>query len=515
MAANEKEALTALPQYPESYWLDSADVPQYPKLTQDLHADVVIAGAGITGMLTAYLLLQKGVKVTVIEAGQVLSGTTKHTTAKITAQHDLIYDELISHFGKDKARLYYEANREGLELIVRTAEELGIDCGLTREDAYVYTTSDDYIGKLQAEAKAYEELGIPGGYVEGLKLPFATKGAVVMRNQAQFNPGIFVAELAKEVTSLGGQIFGETTVVKVTPGNPISFTTDAGHKVSCGRLISCSHYPVHDGGQFYFARMHADRSYAVLAKTKEAYPGGMYLSAEEPKRSLRSVEVDGQPMVLFGGESHKSGQGICTFQYYEALQKFGQETFGLEEIAYRWSAQDLTTLDKVPYIGRMGEEGDKRNLLVATGFKKWGMSHSAAAALLNSRLVTGEGSPYEELFQPSRFHADPEIREFAMHNANVAKELISGKLQFPQTRVEELKADEGAVVRIRGRRTGAYRDPQGELYLVDTTCTHMGCEVEWNEAERSWDCPCHGSRFAYNGDVIEGPAKRSLGQVQL
>ncbi|MCZ8521896.1 MULTISPECIES: FAD-dependent oxidoreductase [Paenibacillus] len=511
MTANGKS--TELPQYPESYWLDSADVPNYPKLAEDLNVDVAIVGAGITGILTAYLLTKQGVKAAVLEAGQVLSGTTKHTTAKITAQHDLIYSELISHFGEEKARQYYEANREGLEFIVKTAEELGIDCGLTREDAYIYTASEDYLGKLEAEAKAYAQLGIEGGWVEGLKLPYETKGAVVMRNQAQFHPGRFVARLAKEVTAAGGRIFGETTAVKVTPGHPVTFTTDTGHQVTCSKLISCSHFPVYDGGQFFFARLHADRSYALLAKTKTPYPGGMYLSAEEPKRSLRSVMVDGQPMVLFGGESHKTGQGLCTFGYYEALQQFGEASFGLEEIAYRWSAQDLITLDKVPYIGRYGE--DKPNILVATGYRKWGMSSSAAAALLNSKLILGEASPYEELFQPSRFHADPDIKTFVTQNANVAKELISGKLEFARTTLDELEKDEGGVVRIRGKRAGAYRDPQGELHVVDTTCTHMGCEVDWNEAERTWDCPCHGSRFSYQGDVIEGPAKRSLGKVEV
>jgi len=508
----QSKSRITFPQFPESYWLASTDIPNFPKLSEDIRVDVAIVGAGITGITTAYLLSKKGLNVAVVDAGRILHGTTGHTTAKITAQHDLIYSEFISHFGKEKTRLYYEANHNALQFIKQTVEEFNIDCQFTEEDAYVYTCADTYMQKIADEYKAYEELGIPGSYVEQTPLPFSTKAAIKMKNQAQFNPVPFLRYLANQVIRQGGKIYEQTTVVDVEKGNPAIITTSDGKKITCNHVVSSSHFPFNDPNGLYFARLHAERSYVLAVKTDKIYPGGMYLSAETPKRSLRSVMVNGEPMVIVGGEGHKTGQGICTFQYYEALQKFAEQTFGLKEIVYRWSAQDLYTLDKLPYIGQ--ELSNTSNILVATGYRKWGMTTSVAAALLNTNLITREESPYQDLFSPSRFHMDPDIKTFVAQNANVAKHLIAGKLDISYKKAEELEHDEGAVIRVNGKRAGAYRDPQGALHLVDTTCTHMGCEVEWNEAERTWDCPCHGSRFSYQGEVIEGPAKKSLGKVE-
>ncbi|WP_068497997.1 FAD-dependent oxidoreductase [Paenibacillus kribbensis] len=507
------EPHTKFPQFPESYWLASTDIPSFPKLSGDIQVDVAIVGAGITGITTAYLLSKKGLNVAVVDAGRMLHGTTGHTTAKITAQHDLIYGEFLSHFGKEKTRLYYEANRDALQFIKQTIEEYNIDCQFTEEDAYVYTCADTYVEKIAAEYKAYEELGIPGSYVEQTPLPFPTKAAIMMKNQAQFNPVPFLRYLANQVIRQGGKIYEHTTVVGMEKGNPAIIKTNDGNKITCNHVVSSSHFPFNDPNGLYFARLHAERSYVLAVKTDRIYPGGMYLSAETPKRSLRSVLVNGEPMVIVGGEGHKTGQGVCTFQYYEALEKFAEQTFGLKEIMYRWSAQDLYTLDKLPYIGQ--ELSNIPNILVATGYRKWGMTTSVAAALLNANLITRKESPYQDLFSPSRFHVDPDIKTFVAQNANVAKHLIAGKLEMIHKKAEELQHDEGAVIQVNGKRAGAYRDLQGALHLVDTTCTHMGCEVEWNEAERTWDCPCHGSRYSYQGEVIEGPAKKSLGKVEF
>lgn len=507
-----ESSIAGLPQFPKSLWLSATELPRYPKLEADLQVDVTVVGAGITGMTTAYLLAAKGLKVALLDAGRIFHGTTGHTTAKITAQHNLIYDELIAHFGADNARLYYEANREALQFIKKLAADEQIPCQFKEENAYIYTSSEANMDKISAECKAYEQLGIPGGFVEQTPLPFQTRAAIVMKDQAQFDPIPFLNHLREQFLRLGGQLFEETTVVGVEKGPPAVVKTSDGCQITSPYVVVCSHFPCIDKGGFYFARLHAERSYTLAARTGKGLAGGMYLSADNPVRSLRTVTANDEELLLIGGEGHKTGQGICTFQYYEKLREFGLEHFDLQEIVYHWSAQDLVTLDNLPYIGR--ELGDQRHIFIATGFKKWGMTTSVAAALLNSSLIAGEQSPYEELFKPSRFHADPDIKTFILQNANVAKHLIAGKVDIVHRRVEELAPDEGAVVRVNGRRAGAYRDAAGELHVVDTTCTHMGCEVEWNEAERTWDCPCHGSRFAYTGDVMEGPAKKALGKVK-
>ncbi|MBA2940927.1 FAD-dependent oxidoreductase [Paenibacillus sp. CGMCC 1.16610] len=501
------------PQFPKSVWLSETEMPTYPKLANDIEADVAVVGAGITGMTTAYLLASKGFKVVLVDAGKIANGTTGHTTAKITAQHDLVYDEFISHFGEEKSRLYYEANRDALNFIKKLVVEQAIPCQFKEEDAYIYTIEEANVAKIEAESKAYEKLGIPGGYLAQPPLPFQTQAAIVMKNQAQFDPIPFLKHIAQAFIQLGGQIFEQTTVVGVDKGTPATVKTSEGFRITCNFVVSSSHFPFNDRNGFYFARLHAEKSYALAAKTEISLAGGMYINADTPARSLRTVMVNGEELLLIGGESHKTGQGICTFQYYEALRQFGVAQFNLQEVRYHWSAQDLLTLDKLPYIGR--EVSDESNILIATGFKKWGMTTSVAAAILNTALIAGEKSPYEELFSPSRFHADPMIKTFIMSNANIAKHLIAGKFDIVHREAEELQNDEGAVVRVNGKRAGAYRDTSGELHVVDTTCTHMGCEVEWNEAERSWDCPCHGSRFSYTGTVIEGPAKQPLTQVDV
>ncbi|WP_123039986.1 FAD-dependent oxidoreductase [Cohnella candidum] len=504
------EQKTGLPQYPESFWLASAEIPSSGKLTADLSVDVAVVGGGITGITLAYLLAKEGQKVALLEAGRILTGTTGHTTAKVTAQHDLIYDEFIHHVGEEKARLYYDANRQAMDFIRSTVRELDISCDWAEEDAYVYTASEQNVAKIDKEWKAYEKLGIPGKRVNGIPLPIpGVLAAVAMTGQARFHPTAYLSRLVREFVGLGGQLFEETMAKTVEHGSPYSqVVTEDGHRVTCRNVASCTHFPFYGAGGFYFARMYSERSYALGVKRTQDYPGGVYLSADTPPRSIRTVSYGGEDLLVIGGERHKTGQGICTFQHYEALEKFAQETFGPAEIRYRWSAQDLTTLDKIPYVGR--PVASERNAFIATGYRKWGMTGGTAAALLLKDLILGIRSPYEELYTPSRFHADPSVKEFLSLNADVAKHLIAGKLEWVRRDPEDLGNDEGAAVHVNGKRAGAYREPGGALHVLDTTCTHMGCEVEWNDGERTWDCPCHGSRFSFRGEVLEGPAKKPL-----
>ena len=499
-----------LPQYPESYWLESEQLPQFSKLDKDIEADVTIVGAGLTGITAAYLLSKRGMRVAVIEAGKILTGTTGHTTAKITAQHHLIYDEMIAHFGEEKARLYYEANISAIQFIEKTVQQLAIDCDYKKESAIVYTCSVDYIKQLENELKAYKKLGIAGELVDQTNLPFQTRAALVMNNQAQFNPVKYARALLHEAVKNGVNFYEETTATSID--QPTTVVTKDKHKVSSKYIISSSHYPFHDGGEFFFTRMYAERAYVLALKMKQPYFGGMYINAEQPTRSLRSAQVNGEELVLLSGENHKTGQGICTIKHYEALQQFAKEKLDVVDIRYRWSAQDLTTLDKLPFIGHMGMGSS--NVFVATGFKKWGMTTATLAALLIEELILEQTSPYTKLFSPDRFYADPSIKTFIQVNANVAKELITGKLTIPNKFAEQLEKDEGSAVALNGKRAGAYRDKKGVLHIVDTTCTHLGCEVEWNHGERTWDCPCHGSRFSYEGEVLEGPANKPLKRIE-
>lgn len=498
-----------LPQYPESYWLQSTNLPAYPALEQSIEVDAAVVGGGISGITTAYLLAKEGLKVALIEAGRLLNGTTGHTTAKITAQHDLFYDQLIRSSGIEKAGLYYRAADEASSFIRQTVNEYNVSCGLKEQDAYVFTDSDEYISKLQKELEAYNKLGIPSSYTEHIELPVPHKAAIVMHKQAQFHPLHYLQELVGAFVKAGGAIYEQTTAVDVEQGRRPKIMTLSGHTVTCKHVVSCTHFPFYEALGLYFARMHADRSYVLGIQSKVHYPGGMYISAEDPVRSVRSVDMpDGGKLLLIGGQGHKTGQGVCTIRHYEELEQYSEQYFQPERIAYRWSAQDLVTDDKLPYIGHLTSGTD--NIYVATGFRKWGMTSSTTSALLIRDLILERDNPYAALFSPSRPITLAGVGKLITDNVDVAKHLIAGKLELIRKKPEEVAEDEGSVVTVAGKRAGAYRDKEGKLYLVDTTCTHMGCEVEWNNGDRTWDCPCHGSRFSITGEVIEGPAEKPL-----
>jgi glycine/D-amino acid oxidase-like deaminating enzyme/nitrite reductase/ring-hydroxylating ferredoxin subunit len=503
--------MLSLPSSLEPYWRTSVELPSFPKLEEDIHTDVAIIGGGISGITTAYLLAKNGVRVTLLEADRLLNGTTGHTTAKITAQHDIIYDELINHLGQEKAKLYYEACMEALRFIRSTIEQEAIDCDFIEQDAYIYTNSSSSLTKLINEWKAYEKLGIDGAFVESIPLPIPVKAAVVMKNQAQFHPLKYLTKLVDAVVQAGGKIYEYTPAADIEQGQALTVVTRDKKRVTCEHVIICSHFPFYDGG-FYFSRMYAERSYVLAAKIAEQYPGGMYLSADNPKRSVRYTTMNGENLILIGGENHKTGQGVPTMQHYEALQSFASQLFTVTDIPYRWSAQDLTTLDKVPYIGNM--TAGTPNIYVATGYRKWGMTNGTIAGLLLSDLVMGRDNRYRDLYTPSRFYADPSVKHFLTQNLDVAKHLIEGKVEVVVRNPEDLANGEGAVVVVNGKRSGAYKDENGTLFIVDTTCTHMGCELEWNSGDRTWDCPCHGSRFSIHGDVVEGPAKYPLNKIE-
>lgn len=494
--------------FPKTYWRE-IELPTFGKLTADISVDVAVVGAGIAGITAAYLLAKEGVKVALLEAGGVLNGTTSHTTAKLTAQHNLIYDELINHFGEEKARLYFESLSKTIDFVERTANEKGIDCDFSRQDSFVYATTDQSKTKIETEWSAYERLGIAGGLKDTIPFNLQIKGAILMKNQAQFHPLKFLRGLLDEAVKSGCQVFENTVAedIEDEESNPKVVTKD-GQKVTCKHVIIASHFPFYDKPGLYFARMYASRSYAIGIKWDKDYPGGMYLSAEAQPRSIRYTPYNGSKLLIIGGDEHKTGQGADTLSHYQAIADFAKDVFGTSDYIYRWSAQDMVTLDRVPYIGRMTE--DKKRILIATGFKKWGMTSGILAAHILTDYVLERDNPYKEVYSPSRFNADPDIGRVITANADVAKHLVKGKLEFVPKAPGDLANGEGAVVIHNGKRAGAYKDESGKLYMVDTTCTHLGCECEWNHAEKSWDCPCHGSRYAYNGEVIEGPALRAL-----
>ena len=497
-----------LPKFPHSYWQDTT-LPEFPKLNDSIKVDVAIAGGGITGITAAYLLAKQNMKVALIDSDKILNGTTGHTTAKISAQHGLIYDEFISHFGLEKTKLYYNAQLEAKKFIEETIQELNIKCGFQKEDAYIYTNSNEYVAKLEKEMKAYEKLQIESDLTDEMPLNLPMKSVLRMKNQAQFHPLQYLKRLVEEAIANGAAFYENTVALDVEHNKDPAIISNDGHRIYSKYVISATHFPFYDmTNSSYFARMYPERAYVVAGQTEKEFPGGIYLSAEDPVRSIRATPKQGKSLWLIGGENHRTGEGVSTIKHYEALQSFAKKHFDIDDIQFRWSAQDLTTLDKIPYIGKITKAQD--TVFVATGYRKWGMTNGTIAAKMLTDMILQKKTPYEEVFTPARFNADPSVKQFLKTGADTAKQMVKGKLELPKRKIEDLDHDDATITRINGQRTGVYKDENGTIYAVDTTCRHMGCEVSWNSGDRTWDCPCHGSRYSYDGEVIEGPAKKPL-----
>ena len=444
-----------------SLWFEGRDTPTRPPLDRDIAADVVVVGAGIAGLTTALLLEREGMDVVVLEMRHVAAGATGYNTAKLSSLHGLTYTQLERSLGRDGARLYGEANEAGVARVFELADELGIDCDLARKPNYTYSEDAAEVDELREEARLAAELGLPASYVDELDLPFGVAGAVRFDDQAEFNPVKYVDGLA---AALGGPVHEATRVTGLGSGG---VSTALGHSVKARHVVVATHLSFLDRG-LYFARCHPERSYVVAGHVAGAVPAGMYLSTESPAHSIRAHG----DWLLVGGESHKTGQADAG-ERYDRLAAWARERFGLEP-ELRWATQDHMPVDGVPYVGRHDPlSGD---VWVATGFRKWGLAMGTAAGELLAAQIGGREHPWTRLFDPNRLRPRASAPDFVKENANVA-------YHFAADRVAK-----------RG----------------NPRCTHLGCLLDWNAPEETWDCPCHGSRFSARGEVIEGPAVRPL-----
>ncbi len=496
---------------PSPYWIASTPPTDYPSLESDIEVDVAIIGGGMVGITLGYLLSQENIKAAIIEADRILQGTTGHTTAKITSQHSLIYARLKKDWGHDLARQYAEANETAIHMINNIAEDEKISCDFLWRPAFVYTQQDKYIKQIEDESEAADSLGINSTFLEETPLPFRVKAAVRFDHQAQFHPLKFLKPLAEKFVENGGQIYEDTHAIEIEEGSRNVVNTSQGHKIKASKVVIATHYPFFDGGGLYFSRIWAERSYIIGLTMEGKFPPGMYINAETPSRSLRAQKSEEGELVLIGGEHHKTGQSRNTNLHYSNLIEFARQTFPVKEVRYRWSTQDCMTLDGLPYVGNITSRTP--DIYVATGFQKWGMTNSLAASMIIRDLISLNDSPWKEIYSPSRSTTASSIVNFITQNANVAKNYVAGKIE-PALENVEIEKGQAAVVNVDGQKMGAFKDDQGRIHMVDITCPHVGCELEFNTAERSWDCPCHGSRFTYEGDIIEGPAQYCLSHIE-
>lgn len=490
----------------ESLWIATTPRTDFDRLEGDLRVDVAVVGGGIVGITAATHLKEAGHSVAVLEADRVVEGVTGHTTAKLTAQHGLKYDSLLSRFGAERARHYARANEAAIEEVAGRVESMGIDCDFGRLPAYTYVEEPGRRRELRREAAAAERLGLPASFVEETDLPFAVEAAVRFDDQAHFHPRKYLLALAEDLPGDDCHVFEETRALDVDGGRTATVETDRG-TVRADDVVLATHFPLVDPA-LYFARLSPKRSYVVAARLEEEPPAGMYYRPTQPYYSVRPHPSAEGPIVLVGGESHRTGEGGDVAARYERVERAARRDFDVAEVEYRWSTQDFASVDGVPLVGEAGPTTD--GVYVATGFGGWGMTNGTAAGMLLADLVRGEDNPWAPVYDPNRFTPAASAREFASHNAASAGHFVGDWLSPRPTETAELSPGEGDVYRRGVRPVAAYRDEDGELHLRSAVCTHLRCVVRWNDGEGTWDCPCHGSRFDADGTVLEGPANRDL-----
>jgi glycine/D-amino acid oxidase-like deaminating enzyme/nitrite reductase/ring-hydroxylating ferredoxin subunit len=488
-----------------SYWAKSAAGGDFPALAGDRRCDVAVIGGGIIGVTAALALAEAGAEVALLEARRIGSGASGYNTAKVSSLHGLTYRRL-ARIGWEAARDYGKLNEAGLAAVAANVERLRIECDFRRKPNFTYTEDESAVDAVREEAETAARIGLPAGFAEGIaELPFPVAAAVRFDDQAEFHPLRYLHALAAAAADAGAAICERTRVVSVDQGSPCELETESGRRVRAGHVIVATHLPILDRG-LYFARTHPERSYALLVRLRGSVPDGMYLSDESPAHSLRAVPTPDGELLMVGGESHKAGQSDARERYAE-LERWARERFDVESIEHRWATQDHIPHDGLPFIGRLWPFSDR--VLTATGMKKWGLAMGTAAAGVLADRVLGRGDGAVESFAPERVHPIASAPSFLKQNADDGLRFFAGRLRREGS-AEDLAPGEAAVVGDGLAQRAAFRDERGELHTLSARCTHLGCIVRFNSAERTWDCPCHGSRFGLDGGVIEGPAVHPL-----
>ncbi|HEX8640493.1 MAG TPA: FAD-dependent oxidoreductase [Allosphingosinicella sp.] len=488
----------------ESYWNATAPRSEHPGLAGDLQVDVAIIGGGIVGVTTARMLKDRGVSCAVVEARRVGEEVTGKSTAKITSQHNVAYTTIERKFGEEGAHCYAEANEAGVRTIVELAGAHGINCNLERKAAFTYTNDEKEVGKIEKEAELARVLGLPASLTRDTGLPFEVKAAMRWDDQAQFHPVKYVKALAATLPGDGCHVFERS---RVLDWHPDRIATEGG-SIRARHVVMATHLPLGQTGLFYsenYPHVHP----VMMGRADPArVPDGMYINAETPRHSVRGHRDDeGQAWLIFAGTSFKHGHVDDERANFAELERFAAEHFGVRP-EYRWTNEDYTPMDHAPFVG--WSSSGSGAYLVATGFNAWGISNGTAAAIILADIITDRENPWADLYDARRIKPLAGGAEFVKGNAEVASHLVSGYLSRKPHSFDELKPGEAAILKVDGHNVAGFRDENGQLHAVSAVCTHMGCIVGFNETDRTWDCPCHGSRFELNGAVIHGPAVKAL-----
>ena len=492
-----------------SFWIENFKNKTYPTLNENIDVDVCIIGGGITGISCGYYLSKNNLKVCILEKDKVMEKTSGHTTAKITSQHGLIYKYLYDSYGKDTAKKYLDSNQEAITNIKNIIDTENIDCDFEFQNNYIYTTDANSVKKIKDEIKTLEKLDYSPRFLDKIQLPVKdVKGAIEFHHQAQFNPIKYTEGLSEYITNHNGQIFEHSKVLKLKKvGN--KYNVYANNKIVTAKyVIIATRYPIINFPGFHFIKMYSEASYLIAVETSSPLFKGMYIDDNAPSYSFKSAVHSGKRILLVGGFNHKRGAKIDVTNSYSYLEEKVKEMYPDSKVLYKWNTHDSVSLDKIPYIGEFS--CFYPNVYVATGFKKWGMTTSNVAANIITDKILEKENKYEDIYTPLRLRAIKNRKEFANMLKESSYSLLFNKLDLPKATPKDIEPGEGKIVNDNGLKIGIYKDEEGNEYKIIPKCMHLGCELSWNALDKTWDCPCHGSRYTYEGNLIYGPSKKNL-----
>jgi glycine/D-amino acid oxidase-like deaminating enzyme/nitrite reductase/ring-hydroxylating ferredoxin subunit len=493
-----------------SLWKATSDKTGFPALSGDMEADVVIIGGGITGVSTALFLSEAGKTVVLLEAMEIGLGTTGYSTGNLYATVDSFLYRIKDKWDQETANAVVKSRNQMLDSVERIIHQYKIPCSFSRRPHFLYATDESQVQSLEKEFIALNEAGLNPVMVKEIPLPFPVKRTIRMENQAQFQPLTYVRNLAAALASDQCRIFENSKVIHID-NDTLTVSTGQG-KIRAKKIIMATHTP--KAFNILQTELGPYREYGISALLNEDnYPEGIFWSMGSPGHSIRSFEKDGRKHLVVIGEKHKTGQQNEQTDYFGNVEKFTSSRFNLQSFVHRWSAQHYHSADELPYIGKTAGSDD---VYVATGFGTDGLIYGSLAARIIADDILKEDNQWKDLYSAKRFTPAKSAGDFIQENINVAKQYIKDYLSKADTgTLEDIGPGEGKLVSLKGEKLAVSRDESGEATAITRVCTHLGCIVHWNRMENTWDCPCHGSRFRRDGEVIEGPAISGLEKRKL
>ena len=500
----------------QSIWMDTAEVPEFPALIEDARADVCIVGAGIAGLMTAYFVSRDGRRVIVIDDGPIGGGETSRTTAHLVNAFDDRYYMVEKEHGERAAHLTAESHTAAIDALERIAREEGIDCDFRRLDGYLFLSEGDKEKRpdtLEKEIEAARRAGVAVEWADRAPFKWDTGRVLRFRNQAQFHPLRFLAGLANALAARGVKIYTRTHAESIEGGPSPKVKTSDGRTITARAVCVCTNSPISDYVVTH-VKQAPYRTFVVAAKLREPIPVALYWDTPDPYHYVRLMKGDGSTndFLIVGGEDHKTGQKDDALERFRCVEEWARERFPqIGEVTHRWSGQIMEPADALAFIGRNPDGAE--NVYIATGDSGNGMTHGAIAGMLLADLIEGRRNAWAEIYDPKRVSVRS-APDLIKENVNVAVQYADWLKPGEADNVEDIPPGEGAIVRRGMHRVAAYRDEGGNLHERSATCTHLRCSVRWNSTEKSWDCPCHGSRFDPYGNVLNGPALKALGPAE-